>query len=219
MRTILIAILLLAVPGLGQAQTYFNSGGVAKTWEWSVAGIYQYKENASGTNGSGIEIDPALGLGINFAYNVNNKFSVGMDFEWLQPDYKATVVSDTGVSQVIDHYFSQFNGRLKGAYYLMDGPVTPYLEAGMGWTYIDSNVVDGPPSTGCWWTWYGYVCTNYYNTHTATEFTYGGAVGVRYELQNGTLLKLSYNTWLIDSGSDMAEPSLAAVRLEFGWRF
>ncbi len=80
MRTIMIAILLLAVPGLGQAQTYFNSGGVAKTWEWSIAGIYQYKENASASNGAGLEIDPALGLGINFAYNVTNKLSSGYGF-------------------------------------------------------------------------------------------------------------------------------------------
>lgn len=219
MRTILIAILLLAVPGLSQAQTYFNSGGVARTWEWSIAGIYQYKENSAGSGGSTIEIDPALGLGINFAYNVTNKFSVGMDFEWLQPDYKATRVSDTGETLTIDHYYSQFNGRLKGSYFFLDGPVTPYLEGGMGWTYMDSNVADGPPSTGCWWTWYGYVCTNYYNTYSTTEFTYGGAVGVRYEMSNGTLIKLSYNTWVIDAGSDKADPNLAALRLEFGWRF
>ncbi len=62
------------------------------------------------------------------------------------------------------------------------------------------------------------MCTNYYDTYETTEFTYGGAVGVRYELKNGTLLKLSYNTWVIDAGV-IAEPNLAALRLEFGWRF
>jgi len=221
MRTIMIAILLLAIPGLGQAQTYFNSGGIAETWEWSFAGIYQYKENAGGAGGSSLEVDPALGIGINFAYNVTDHFSVGMDFEFLRPDYQVTLVTDTGERQVIDHSFSQFNGRLKGAYYFMDGPVTPYLEAGMGWSYFDSNVADGPPSTGCYWhPYWGYVCNSYYSTYTATEFTYGGALGVRYEMQNGTLLKLSYNTWVINTGGgDAVEPDLAALRLEFGWRF
>jgi opacity protein-like surface antigen len=222
MRKLCVAILLLAAPGLSQAQTYINSGGKAKTWEWSFALLYQDSEHSGGDGGSNLKIDSAFGLGLNFNYNLSDRLALGMDFEWLTPDYKATLINDANPAdnRVIDHSFDQFNGRLKGTYSFMDGPVTPYVEAGLGWTYFDSNVADGPPITGCWWhPYWGYICDGYYNTYTETAFSYGGAIGVRYALKNGTLVKLSYNTYWLDNVGAASDPTLSALRLEFGWRF
>jgi opacity protein-like surface antigen len=145
---------------------------------------------------------------------------VGADLEWLSPDYKATLLNDQGETTIIDHKFSQFNGRIKATYNFSDGPFTPYVEGGFGWTYVDSNVADGPPITGCWWhPWYGYICNGYYNTFTETSFSYGGALGLRYKLRGGTIIKLSYNNWEIDGSGEAPDPTLNAVRLEFAWGF
>ena len=67
-------------------------------------------------------------------------------------------------------------------WHLMDGPLTPYVGAGLGWTWIDTNVPTGPPVTGCWWDpWWGYVCYTDYPTKTTDAFSYQAILGVRYE--------------------------------------
>ena len=223
MRITLMAVLLLALPGLAHAQSYGGSNDRTGTWEWSFAGIYQDSERVGADGGSTAKMDSAFGLGMSFTYNFNNRLALGMDFDWLRPDYSATLIdaSDPDNNQTVDHWFTQINTRLKGVYSFMDGPLTPYVEAGIGWTFMDSNVLDGPPITGCWWhPWWGYICDSYYSTYTETPFTYGGALGVRYTLKSGTIVKLSYNNWVMDNmGDGGADPSLSAFRLEFGWRF
>jgi hypothetical protein len=141
----------------------------------------------------------------------------------LRPDYTAVLVSD-GVfppeTSVIDHEFSQFNGRIKGVFNFSEGPLTPYVEGGFGWSYFDSNVADGPPQTGCWWhPYWGYICNNYYSTFTETSFSYGGAVGLRYQMPGGTFLKGSYNVWDLDSLGEASDSTISSFKVEFGWSF
>ncbi len=217
MRKLLFLATILALPAMASAQV--NRAG---SWEWGVIGIYQDSASSGGSQGSSVDVDNAWGLGFNFGYHFNERFMLGVDLEWLRPDYTAFVVSDEDPTDVIrvDHEFDQFNGRLKGTYHFMDGPLTPYVELGLGWTYFDSNVIDGPPSTGCWWhPWWGYVCSNFYSTFTSTDFTYGGALGLRYRLKGGMLLKFSVNHYIIDAGTDKADPELNAARLELAWGF
>ena len=214
MRRLPAILLVLLLPALASAQGFRNQ------WEWSVAAIFQDSESVGTVGGSNVQIDNELGLGFSFAYLVNDRLSIGADIEWLSPDYVATLVDDLGGSSIIDHEFSQFNGRIKGSFNLLDGPLTPYLEAGFGWTYVDSNVADGPPLVGCWWhPWWGYICDGYYNTFHETSFSYGGAIGLRYRLRGGTILKLSYNTYEIDGSGEAPDPTLSAARLEVAWGF
>jgi opacity protein-like surface antigen len=217
MRKLAIAILVIALPCISSAQ-----GSRAHSWDVSVSAIFQDSKSIDGDGGSFLEVDSDTGIGINFAYYLNSKMSFGMDIEFLQPDYKATLVDDIGGLDdiLIDHEISQFNSRFKGTFNLMEGPFTPFLEAGLGWSYFDSNVRNGPPQTGCWWhPWYGYICENYYDTFDDTLFSYGVGVGLRYEFIGGTFLKASYNYWEVD-GMDQAEDSaLEAGRIEFGWSF
>ena len=210
-------LLVLAAPALVNAQ-----GNRAGSWEWSFAGIYQDSSSSDGSGGSSLSVDSELGLGFGFNYNFNNRFALGADLEWLKPDYTAVIVLDEVPPQTetIRHELSQFNGRIKGTWNMMEGPLTPYLEAGIGWTYVDSNVADGPPQTGCWWhPWWGYICSNFWDTYDSTEFSYGGALGLRYILRGGTMVKLSVNHYELDTGGDRTNPTLNAARLEFGWTF
>ena len=214
MRRISAAMLVLLLPALASAQGFHNR------WEWSIAGIYQESERTGTVGGSSLEIDSDLGIGFSLDYFFNQKFAVGADLEWLSPDYKATLINDQNEVSTINHKFSQFNGRIKASYYFMDGPLTPFVEGGIGWTYVDSNVADGPPITGCWWhPWWGYVCSNYYSTFSETSFSYGGALGLRYRMRGGTMLKLAYNNWEIDGSGDAPNPTLNAVRFEVAWGF
>lgn len=217
MRTLLIAALAVTMPALAFAQT-----NRANSWEWSVAAIYQDSASSGAEGGSNLKLDNELGFGLNFGYNFTNKLALSGDFEWLRPDFTATLVEDapTPTSTTIRHTMSQFNGRIKGTLTFLETPLSPYVEAGIGWSYFDSNVADGPPITGCWWhPWWGYICENFYSTFSSTEFSYGGALGLRYILRGGMTLKLSVNQYWIDVGSAGGDPELNAARLEFGWSF
>jgi hypothetical protein len=216
MYRLLIAILIIAIPAISDAQNR------ARTWEWSIAGLYQDSKNMSGENGSSLRIDGAGGLGFNISYNLTNKFAVGVDLDWLRPDYRAELVEDAFPPQttVIDHEFSQFNGRIKGTFNFTEGPLTPYVEGGFGWSYFDSNVADGPPITGCYWhPYWGYICNNYYSTFTETSFSYGAGLGLRYQMRGGTFIKGSYNVWDLDSLGSADDSTITGFKVEFGWGF
>ncbi len=218
MRITLIAILLLALPGLTQAQ----SGNRADTWEWSLTALYQDSQSIGGDGGSSLKMDHAVGIGFGLDYNFNSRLALGFAFDFLRPDYKATLVNDadSGEVRVIDHTFDQFNTRVKATYNFIDGPLTPFVEAGLGWTYMDSRVADGPPTTGCWWhPFWGYICNNYYDTYSETSFSYGGAVGMRFTTRSGTILKLSYEEYRVDNSGSAPDPTLSALRFNVGWRF
>ena len=217
MQRLLIAILVLTAPALTFAQ-----GSRAGSWEWSVAAVYQDSASSGAEGGSNLKLDNELGFGFNFGYNFTNKLYLGGDFEWLRPDFTATLIEDApGANRTtINHTMSQFNGRIKGVLTFLESPLSPFVEAGIGWSYFDSNVVDGDPIVGCWWhPWYGYICEGFYNTFSSTEFSYGGALGLRYILRGGMTLKLSVNQYWIDVGNAGGDPELNAARLEFGWSF
>lgn len=218
MRVITAVIVLFAIPGLGLAQ-----GNRANTWEWSFAVLYQDSKDMGGEGGSSLKVDDDWGLGVNFGYNFTNHLKLGVDLDWLSPDYQAVLVEDVPGSTrttTIDHEFSQFNGRIKGTYTFLDGPLMPFIEAGIGWTYVDSNVLDGPPTTGCWWhPWWGPICTNFYSTFSNTTFTYGAGLGLQYNLRGGSFVKASYNVWELDDMGHTSDSTISGARIEFGWGF
>ena len=173
--------------------------------------------------GSTLNIDSAYGIGFNLGYNLSNNLLVGMDMDYLKPDYRAVLVDDTvspADTTVINHELTQWNFRFKGTYSLGDQALQPFVEAGLGWTYVDSNVADGDPIVGCWWhPWWGYICDGFYNTFDDTTFTYGAGVGLRYSFSGGTFLKAGYNVWELDSVGGAGDSTVTAARLEFGWVF
>lgn len=221
MRRILIATILLAAPALTFAQGYGQGRG--KDWDFGISAIYQQGDAPPGLNGSSLDVDDSWGLGFNFTYNFTSKLALGADLDFIRPDYTAILASENDPNDTIriNHTMSQFNGRIKGTFNLLDGPLTPFVELGAGWSYIDSNVANGPPVTGCWWhPWWGIpICSNFYNTFSTTETTYGGGLGVRYEFRGGSFIKLSYNVWDLDTGGGSADPRFTSGRFEYGWNF
>lgn len=228
MRVIVIAVLAL-LPALASAQS-FRVPGTSQPWYLSISAIYQDSLSVGGEGGpestvpdtSSLSVSSELGLGVNFGYNFNKYLAVGLDIEYLRPDYKATLVPEdpNDSATVIDHRLTQWNWRLKGTWNLTEGPLAPYVDFGYGWTNVDSNVADGDPITGCWWDpWWGYICQDFYRTFSSTETSWGGAVGLRYDLPMEGFLKLSWNRWELESGGNSDDLTLESFRLEYGWTF
>ena len=102
----------------------------------------------------------------------------------------------------------------------MDGPFTPFAEAGIGWTYFDSNVLDSDPIVGCWWDpFWGYICDAFYSTYSDTNFSYHATLGFRWDFSMEMFAKASYRWLEVDLGSGAAKPMMEQALLEIGWRF
>ncbi|MCP5163693.1 MAG: porin family protein [Pseudomonadales bacterium] len=210
-----IGFLALATAATASAQTASHRSG---NWEATIQLVANDSGSVNAEQQSKVEYDSAVGLGFGVAYNFDNNWALGFNLNWIEPDYKATLEDEDGELVKVDHKMTISSGQFAGVWNIMDGPFTPYLQAAMGWTYVDSNVSKTPPVTGCWWDpFWGYVCQNYYNTYDETSFSYGFGAGLRYEFNNGMFLKGSINRLYIDSND--FDPEVDTARLELGWLF
>lgn len=194
------------------------------TWDVGFTLFDTSSEALAGQSGAGLRVDGDLGWGFTTNYNITNRLAVGGDFTWLSPDYTATTVidntfpiADTTVS--VDAELDVATLHLKGTFNFLDGDFTPYVEAGGGWTRVDSNIADGPPTTGCWWDpWWGYICTNFYDTYAETQTSWTYSVGLRWDASADFLVRASYGILEVDSNRS-EDFEVDVLRVEFGWRF
>ena len=191
------------------------------TWDFGIAMIDQSSETLDGQQGSTLDIAGRLGWGITAMYNLNDHLALGLDFGWNRPNYEATrIVEDPMGPDTVRTKLDMFSYEFKGAYHLIDGPLTPFIEASAGWTNMDSNIPDGPPISGCWWDpWWGYICDSFYSTYSKTRFSYGGALGLRFDTPNGIGIKGSYGIKEIDTSNATESASFEVWKLELLWQF
>lgn len=191
-------------------------------WEFGLLVNNLASENLTGDNGSSISTDSSTGYGLSIGYNFNSRLTLTGEFTWNTPDYNAILIPDDGVGipERISHQLDLFSYMIKGSFNLLEGPITPYIEAGLGWTNVDSNILSAPPITGCWWDpWWGYVCDTFYNTYSKTRDTYNYAGGIRWDMDNGMTLKGSYGVQEISTGKSTEDASMDVIRLDLSWRF
>ena len=214
-------LLLFAIAFQAQAQNQLLGGTTkrAGNWEGTVGLYVTSSESNDGLNESSVDIDSGFGLAFSLGYNFSDHLALRFDGSWSRADYDAILdTEDEGLVE-INHTLTLFNGQFSGVYNVLDGPFTPYLQAGIGWTFIDSNVTDGPPSTGCWWDpWWGYICSNFYSTYSETNFSWNVGAGLRYEMRNGMFLRGGYENVSID-GRNGVDPTFDGFRFELGWMF
>ena len=120
--------------------------------------------------------------------------ALGFDMLYAKPRYRATFNTEDEGLVSVRHEMSVYSGQFNGTWNLMEGSFTPYLQLGAGWTYVDSNVSDGPPVTGCWWDpWWGYICISDWRTYETSEFSYNLGLGVRWDINNAVFTRAAYS--------------------------
>jgi len=218
MRIVSSAIVLFCFSSLASAQMVRDRAG---TWEAGFLIADMTSESLSGENGAKLEVGSDVGWGFTGGYNFTNRLAVLADWTWSNPSYDATRIrEDTGQPDTISASLDISTLHVKGVFYFLDGALTPFVEAGIGWTYIDSNIVDGPPTTGCWWDpWWGYVCQSFFDTYSETRTSYSAAVGIRWDLRNEMSLRGSYGVLEVDTSSATEDASLDTFRIDLSWRF
>ncbi|EAQ98884.1 porin family protein [Congregibacter litoralis] len=220
MRTAQLLIVALALFSL-TAQAQFAGPMVQRSGKWETTiGLYLTgSESSDGLNESSVDIDSGYGIGFSAGYNFTQNLALRFDGSWSRADYDAVLDTEDEGLVFINHRLTTFTGQFNGVWNLLDGPFTPYVQAGIGWTYLDSNVADGPPSTGCWWDpWWGYICSNFYSTYAETNFSWNIGAGLRYEFGRGMFVRGGWEQTTIDGGQG-ADPTFDAFRAELGWQF
>lgn len=222
----LLAATLLSLPAAAQefrvpSLDDRRAGNVEFTFQTS----WIFDDDYTVTNDTEVEQDSALGLGFGIAYNFTENFALGFDFTWSEPDYDAVVIPRPTTENPNPEPFTIsteadfITGQVKGIWNFREGPFTPFAQAGIGITYYDSNVSDGDGFVSCFFDpIFGYVCRSFAETYDETSLSYGGGLGLRWDVGDRALLKLSYNVLSvnIDEGSD---PFLQSVKFEIGTRY
>ena len=193
------------------------------TWEFIFDVNYQDAYDIDFEGGSTADVDSDLGFGIGGAYHFNDHLQLQFLLDWLNVDYDSTIQSGDippNPAFRVSGELEAFTPRVNALYTFLEGNVHPYVSAGVGWSFIDTNIPQGPPQTGCWWDpWWGYICTTYQNTRDTDEFAYQAGVGVRWDVSSGLTLKVGYEKQWIDVGTASSTPGFDVIRFGVGYRY
>lgn len=194
------------------------------TYEITLQPRYVASKDIDGSGGSKLALDPGWGLGLGFGYNFTDKLALHLDGSWSSANYQATIpTTDTSGNPTgtatASGTLDTFSAALNLSYYILKGPLTPFLLGGIGWTFVDSNIPSGPPQGVCWYDpWYGYVCTSYQNTYTNNYFSYNVGAGARWDVTQSFFLRGSVVWQWVDLGQPGTTDFLGG-RLDLGYMF
>lgn len=214
LSAVVAAVLVLPAPVV--AIDFSKSANRAGKWEVFFAPMWMDDMKIDGDHGSSADINGRSSMGFGFGYNATDHIEVGMIFNASSGSYSATAVQDDGTKRSYNGTMYSSSLALGGAYNFLEGPLTPYIGANIGSTFIDSNIPTGNTIGGCWWDpWWGYVCGGYPETYTSTNFTYGADLGLRFDVE-GMFFKAGVGKNFIDAKKDFGVTLYALI---FGFKF
>jgi len=195
-----------------------NAQSRGEGWEFGADLLYQNSNDVDFDGGTTVAFDSDLGFSLYGAYRFSDKLELQFGLDWSNVDYDASLQLDPGGTIDASGEMEAFTPFIRGNFNFIDGPITPFITAGIGYAFIDTNIPDGRPQTGCWWDpWYGYICTTVQDTKTTDSFTYNAGVGVRWDLSTGYSMRLAYEKHWYDV--DNASPDFDQFKLGFVMRY
>lgn len=202
-RVLAAAVMVVAAANAAQAEIRITDR--TERWDLGVSTRYTNGSDYSGNNGASLDLDDDLGWGFQFGYNVNEKLNLGFLMSWRSINYNATY-SDATDPTDIGYYGGELDTgtfALMGQFNLLPKTFTPYVNGGIGWTLVDTNIV-ADYQVGCWWDpWWGYVCNGYTSTYGDDAASFAAGVGLRFEPNEAVYIQVGYErNWLDMSNVD-----------------
>jgi opacity protein-like surface antigen len=182
--------------------------------------IYQFSQKVGFQGGSSVDLHDDLGFGIMYTYRFTPRWDLqaGFDFQWIGDD--AVVQADGGQSFKSSGSMHAFTPHINGIFNFFSGDLTPYVNAGLGWSWVNTDIPSSPPYRACWWDpWYGYYCGVYQNTHSSDQFIYQLGAGVRWDIGDLYTLRLGYQKRWMDFGHSSGTPDMDQIRLTIAFRY
>jgi outer membrane protein W len=198
-----------------------GSGPAAGDWELRIGPIFTNSKTVGFQGGATVDLDSSVGFKIGTGYYLTDGLVLGGNFSYTHANFNAQAVSATNTSVQLQNGHADFSSFLLDARYkFLDGMFRPWVEAGLGYTWVNTNIANGPPQTGCWWDpWWGYICGGYQNTKNGSAFAYQVGAGFEVNFNRQFGLSAGYlETWeKIQHAS--GSPSFGGIEVMFNWRF
>lgn len=192
----------------------------AGKYEFTFQVPYLYGETFEFEGDASASINSDPGFGFSAGYNYSDHLTFRGNFTWNDTGYNAERVLDDGANtrQPVSGVMDTFSASASLDYNLLRGAFTPFVNAGVGWAAVDSNIASGPPEGVCWWDpWWGYICNNYQPTYTADTFAYSLGAGLRLDLNQRMFLRLGYYERWLDLDRAQGTTSLGSTVFELGF--
>jgi hypothetical protein len=188
-------------------------------WETSFDMNYLNSSTIDFGGGNSVKTNSNMGWIIAFGYNFDEKLNLALDLGWNSVNYQVSEAGQPPASMYGGNV-STSTTKFDLTYNFMAKRFTPFVSGNIGWAWIDSNIPNGPPASGCYWDpWYGYICSGYQSTYATTKFGYGGSLGLRFELNDMLFLRGSVGKQWIDSSSASGTPSFTNYRFDLGFMY
>lgn len=221
-----VAVPATATAGLATSPETVGQGGPHAA---SRAGRWEARLGLTSSNSTDVEfegdttadIDGSTGFALGIAWHYTDHLQFGSTLTYDQKDYTVEIAgADPGDSFTSKGGLDTTTLMVDAAYNLLSGPLTPFVAAGIGWSWVDTNVASGPPEIGCWWhPWWGYVCTGWQDTRTVDGLAYELGLGLRYDLGGPFVVDGSYRMRWIDFENATGNPAFDGFQLNLGWKF
>jgi outer membrane protein assembly factor BamD len=171
--------------------------------------------------GTRVNVESGTGLKLGVAYHYNDHLQLSTNATFDSKDYSAQIAGDEpGETFPIKGSMDTTALMFDAAYNILTGPLTPYVSAGLGYTWVDTNIATSPPEIGCWWNpWWGYVCTTWQDTKSVNGFAYELGAGVRWDFNDAFSLDGGYVMRWINFDNATSTPSFDAIQVNVGWKF
>ncbi|CAA0118968.1 Uncharacterised protein [BD1-7 clade bacterium] len=178
---------------------------------------FQGGQNLTGRGGSKLDFSDNNNVGFVFGYNFTNLLNLQWEISFLNPKYRATLVKDDDTTESVNNRANFTTSQFNFTWHWLEGDVTPFLMAGLGWSLVDSNIAK-EGSTVCYWDpWYGYVC--YARTYKENDFSYNAGIGLRWDINDRFFTRGSYGIQWVDFGNGIGTTDFQTGRLEIGVKF
>lgn len=196
-------------------------------WEFGADVIYQLSQDVDFEGGSSASLDDDFGLGLTFGYRFSDKLELQFALDWSDVDYDATLQTASNTNPPIplapvrvSGSYEAFTPRVALHYNFTDGDITPFIKAGIGWSFIDTNIPEGRPQNVCWWDpWWGYICGTVQDTRSVDGFEYELGLGLRWDISPGYSLRASYEKHWLDLSEADGTPDLDQFKIGVVFRY
>jgi opacity protein-like surface antigen len=195
-------------------------------WETTLGVVFQNSSDADFKGGTSAEFDSDTSFVFGMGYHYTDNLEFGARLGVGTTDYEADIALDGNGDGGADGSIGvrgdlEFTTLLINATWnIMSGPISPFVTGGIGWSWVDTNIANEPPETGCWWDpWWGYVCTSFQDTRTLDGFTYQLGVGGRWDITDTVAVHGSYRINWIEISEANSAPEFDGFQLSVGWKF
>jgi opacity protein-like surface antigen len=207
------------IPGDERAPDLAMDDG--RPWQTRLGVSYQLDSDTDFDGGTTVDFKSSTGFLIGLGYDLSDRFEVGANFTFDKRDYDARLAGDEPgeffpVKGDIESMGAMFNIH----YYFLTGRFTPFITAGIGWNFVDTNIPTEPPQVGCWWNpWNGYICQDFQETKDVDGFAYQLGAGLRYRVNPSISVSGAYQMSWLDFPQADGTPSFDGLQLLLNWGF